>query len=65
MIGVVGLKELRKSIEDASYGQLVAEQKQATLSEAALDTPIKDVVVTLSGDDSSSSSEDETIGLMN
>ena len=65
LIGVVGLKELRKSIEDAKNGQLVAEQKRATTTEAALIAVNKDVVVTMSGDDSSCTSEDETAGLMN
>ena len=64
LIGVVGLKELRKSIEDAKNGQLVAERKRTTMSDSATIAPNKDVVVTLSGDDSSSSSEDETAGLM-
>lgn len=67
LIGVVGLRELRKSIEDAKNGQLLAEKKRETTTEAApiAPAPNKDVVVTLSGDDSSTTSEDETAGLMN
>ena len=62
---MVGLRELRKSIEDAKDGQLVAEEKREAAAVAASNAPNKDVVVTLSGYDSSTTSEDETCSLMN
>ena len=65
LTGVVGLRELRKSIEDAKDGQLVAEQKREDLAATAPIAPNEDVVVTLSGDDCSTTSEDETCALMN
>ena len=63
LTGVVGLRELRKSIEDAKDGQLVTEQKREDVT--APIAPNEDVVVTLSGDDCSTTSEDETCALMN
>ena len=65
LTGVVGLRELRKSIEDAKDGQLVAEQKREDVAATAPIAPNEDVVVTLSGDDCSTTSEDETCALMN
>ena len=66
LTGVVGLRELRKSIEDAKDGQLVAEQKREDVAAATAPiAPNEDVVVTLSGDDCSTTSEDETCALMN
>ena len=63
LIGVVGLKELRKSIEDAKHGQLVAEQERESTPAV---TASKDAVaVTLSGDEDSGTSDDETAVLMN
>ena len=65
LTGVVGLRELRKSIEDAKDGQLVAEQKREDVAATAPIAANEDVVVTLSGDDCSTTSEDETCALMN
>ena len=45
--------------------QVAGLKKRATTTEAALIAVNKDVVVTMSGDDSSCTSEDETAGLMN
>ena len=65
LTGVVGLRELRKSIEDAKDGQLVTEQKREDVAATAPIAANEDVVVTLSGDDCSTTSEDETCALMN
>ena len=65
LTGVVGLRELRKSIEDAKDGQLVTEQKREDVAATAPIAANEDVVVTLSGDDCSTTSEDETFALMN